>query len=98
MAAVCRNGSGNLLAEHGTIVHQKISCHTFCNQNEENFPLTQSVEEKSCETLLPLMESDEVPFLTQTEECWQENIDWMSESGLIDKKVDVSDVMVNLQE
>ena len=68
------------------------------NQNEENFPLTQSVEEKSCETLLPLMESDEVPFLTQTEECWQENIDWMSESGLIDKKVDVSDVMVNLQE
>ena len=63
------------------------------NQNEENFPLTQSVEEKSCETLLPLMESDEVPFLTQTEECWQENIDWMSESGLIDKKVDVSDVM-----
>lgn len=25
----CRNGSGNLLAEHGTIVHQKISCHTF---------------------------------------------------------------------
>ncbi len=26
------------------------------NQNEENFPLTQSVEEKSCETLLPLME------------------------------------------
>lgn len=68
------------------------------NQNEENFPLTQSVEEKSCETLLPLMESDEVPFLTQTEECWQENIDWMSKSGLIDKKVDVSDVMVNLQE
>ena len=68
------------------------------NQNEENFPLTQSGEEKSCETLLPLMESDEVPFLTQTEECWQENIDWMSESGLIDKKVDVSDVMVNLQE
>lgn len=56
------------------------------------------MEEKSCETLLPLMESDEVPFLTQTEECWQENIDWMSESGLIDKKVDVSDVMVNLQE
>ncbi|MFQ8840175.1 MAG: hypothetical protein ACLR8P_03595 [Clostridium fessum] len=35
----------------------------------------------------------EVPFLTQTEECWQENIDWMSESGLIDQKVDVSDVM-----
>lgn len=68
------------------------------NQNEENFPLTQSVEEKSCETLLPLMETEEVPFLTQTEECWQENIDWMLESGLIDQKVEVSDVMVDLGE
>lgn len=68
------------------------------NQNEENFPLTQSVEEKSCETLLPLMETEDVPFLTQTEECWQENIDWMLESGLIDQKVEVSDVMVDLGE
>mgnify|MGYP000096167286 FL=1 len=68
------------------------------NQNEENFPLTQSVEEKSCATLLPLMETEDVPFLTQTEECWQENIDWMLESGLIDQKVEVSDVMVDLGE
>jgi len=68
------------------------------NQNEENFPLTQSVEEKSCETLLPLMETEDAPFLTQTEECWQENIDWMLESGLIDQKVEVSDVMVDLGE
>ena len=68
------------------------------NQNEENFPLTQSVEEKSCETLLPLMETEDVPFLTQTEEGWQENIEWMLESGLIDQKVEVSDVMVDLGE
>lgn len=68
------------------------------NQNEENFPLTQSVEEKSCDTLLPLMETEDVSFLTQTEECWQENIDWMYKSGLIDQKVEVSDVMANLPE
>ncbi len=63
------------------------------NQNEANFPLTQSVEEQSCETLLPLMETENAEFLSQTEECWQENIDWMLENGLIDKSVDVSDVM-----
>ena len=66
------------------------------NQNEENFPLTQSVEEKSCETLLPLMESDEVPFLTQTEECWQENIDWLKSVGMIENTFDPSEVMVDL--
>ena len=63
------------------------------NQNEANFPLTQSVEEKSCETLLPLMETADAEFLSQTEECWQENIDWMLENGLIDQNVDVADVM-----
>lgn len=63
------------------------------NQNEANFPLTQSVEEKSCETLLPLMETADAEFLSQTEECWQENIDWMLENGLIDQDVDVADVM-----
>ena len=44
------------------------------------------------------METKDVPFLTQTEECWQENIDWMLGSGLIDQKVEVSDVMVDLGE
>ena len=44
------------------------------------------------------METEDAPFLTQTEECWQENIDWMLESGLIDQKVEVSDVMVDLGE
>ena len=63
------------------------------NQNEENFPLTQSVEEQSCATLIPLMETEDAAFLTQTDECWQENIDWMLENELIDKAVDVSDVM-----
>ena len=63
------------------------------NQNEENFPLTQSVEEQSCATLIPLMETEDAAFLTQTDECWQENIDWMLENQLINKAVDVSDVM-----
>ena len=63
------------------------------NQNEANFPLTQSVEEQSCKTLLPLMETADAEFLSQTEECWQENIDWMLENGLIDQNVDVADVM-----
>ncbi|MCI7263919.1 MAG: ABC transporter substrate-binding protein [Clostridium sp.] len=66
------------------------------NQSEENFPLSRTVEEKSCQTLLPLMETENAEFLSQTEECWQENIDWMYENGLIDEKVEVSDVMAVL--
>lgn len=68
------------------------------NQNEENFPLTQSVEEQSCATLLPLMATDDAAFLSMTDDCWQQNIDWMLANGLIDQSVEVSDVMVNLGE
>lgn len=66
------------------------------NQSEENFPLSESVETQSCETLLPLMETEEAPFLTQTAENWQENIDWMLANGLIDRPLEVSEVMAEL--
>lgn len=66
------------------------------NQDEANFALDPDVEKKSCETLLPLMETADAKFLSQTEACWQENIDWMYDEGLISAKPEVSDVMVTI--
>ncbi|MDQ0151883.1 putative hydroxymethylpyrimidine transport system substrate-binding protein [Moryella indoligenes] len=66
------------------------------NQNEENFPLSPDVERKSAEILLPLMEQEDAPFLSQTEACWQQNIDWMYEQGLIERKPEPGELMVNL--
>lgn len=66
------------------------------HQNAENFPLTESVEQQSLEVLLPKMASDEVPFLSQSDACWQENIDWMLAQGLIDRAVDLDEVRVDL--
>ncbi len=67
------------------------------NQNEENFPLSETVERKSMATLLPMMETDEVSFLTQSDACWQENIDWMFSQGLINEKPALDDVRVNIE-
>ena len=69
----------------------------LANQNEENFPLSETVERKSMETLLPMMETAEASFLSQSDECWQENIDWMEAQGLIDSKPALDDVRVNLE-
>lgn len=66
------------------------------NQSAENFPLSETVERQSMQTLLPLMETQEAAFLTQTDECWQKNIDWMRAQGLIEGDVTVEDVRVNL--
>lgn len=67
------------------------------NQNEENFPLSETVEKKSCAALLPLMETSDAEFLSQSDDCWDENIDWMLKSGLIDKSVAADDVRANIE-
>ena len=66
------------------------------NQNEENFPLSETVERQSMETLLPMMETADARFLSQTEECWQKNIDWLYDSGLIQTRVEPAQVMAEL--
>ena len=68
----------------------------LANQNEENFPLSETVERKSVEVLLPMMETADAAFLSQSDECWQENIDWMLEQGLISETVALDEVRVNL--
>ncbi len=66
------------------------------NQNAENFPLSETVERQSMTMLLPLMETDAAPFLSQRAEVWQKNIDWLYDQGLISEKPAVSDLMVTL--
>ncbi|MDO5133660.1 MAG: ABC transporter substrate-binding protein [Eubacteriales bacterium] len=66
------------------------------NQNEENFPLSPAVEAKSAAVLLPRMETEDAPFMTQTAENWQENIQWMYDRGLISRIPEVHEVMVDL--
>ena len=68
------------------------------NQNVENFPLTESVEKKSFDVLLPIMEKDGAPFLSQSAAVWQENIDWLASTGMISSTFDPSEVMVDLLE
>lgn len=62
-------------------------------QNAENFPLTLSVEQQSMDVLLPTMETEDAPFLSQSADVWQKNIDWLYERGLIAEKVEVEDVV-----
>ena len=66
------------------------------NQNEENFPLSESVEKKSLEILIPVMETDTEPFLSQDTKVWQENIDWLVSKGLLQESFDASEIVENL--
>lgn len=67
----------------------------LANQNEENFALDPDVETKSMEILLPLMEGEYDPFLSQDPDCYQKNISWLKENGLIDKDITPDDIIVD---
>lgn len=65
-------------------------------QSADNFPLSETVEKQSMQILLPAMEHEDAPFLSQKQEVWQTDIDWLFENGLIDSKPAVTDVMIDL--
>lgn len=67
------------------------------HQNSENFPLSETVERQSVETLLPIMEMDGKPFLSQDAAVWEENINWLYEQGLSNEKLPVEDFMAEIK-
>lgn len=67
------------------------------NQNAENFPLSESVEKKSFDTLIPVMETKDAQFLSQDTKVWQDNIDWLAKKGLLKKSFNASEVVENLK-
>lgn len=87
----CQKGFADFKNDTDTVLQVLLD-----NQDESNFPLDPDVEKQSCQTLLPLMETEDAPFLSQSETCWQENIDWMYDEGLISSKPDVSEVMATI--
>lgn len=53
----------------------------------DQFPLSETVEKESLEILLPLMETPQNKFLTQTKKIWENNVNWLYENGIIQKKL-----------
>lgn len=56
-------------------------------QAVDQFPLSETVERESLEILLPIMETLQNKFLTQTKKVWENNVNWLYENGIIQKKL-----------
>lgn len=62
----------------------------------ENVKLVPEVEKQSLELLLPAMELVEGTFFQQEGRIWQDSADWMYENKILDERVSVSNLLVNL--
>ena len=67
-------------------------------QEAEQFPLSRNVEKQSTDILLSFMFDGDTPFLHQDKKVWQENIDWLYEQKIINRKIDAEEMFVNLYE
>ena len=56
-------------------------------QAVDQFPLSETVEKESLEILLPIMETPQNKFLTQTKKIWENNVNWLYENGIIQKNL-----------
>ena len=65
----------------------------LAKQEADQFPLSRNVETQSINILLPIMKEEGVPFLHQDAEVWQENINWLYDHKIIDKKVDANEML-----
>lgn len=65
-------------------------------QEADQFPLTESVEKQSLDILLPLMETGNAPFLSQKKEVWENNINWLYDKKIINKKLPPETFFINL--
>ena len=53
----------------------------------DQFPLSENVEKQSLDILLPIMETSNSKFLTQENNIWENNIDWLYNNSIITKKL-----------
>ena len=58
----------------------------------ESFPLDSEIEKKSLEILIPLMENESGQFLSQDEENWTKNIEWLKDKNLLKGEVKAKDL------
>ena len=66
------------------------------DHENDSFPLDKEIEAESLAVLLPLMDSEKLPFGYQETESWEAVIDWLVERKVIEEKYDVKDVFENI--
>ena len=74
----------------------EVGLQVLLDHENESFPLDKEIEAESLEILLPLMDSENLPFGYQEEESWEAVIDWLVDKKVIEEKYDTKDVFENI--
>ena len=68
----------------------------LAKQEADQFPLTRNVEKQSIDILLPVMKQKAIPFLHHDSKVWEENINWLYDNKIIERKISPEEMYINL--
>ena len=66
------------------------------DSQNDSYPLDSETEKKSLDILLPLMETSDGEFLSQSSDNFTSNIDWLTQTGILKNKVNADDVFTEI--
>lgn len=79
-----------------TMEHPAEALQFLLDEQSQDFPLDAEIEQQSLSILLPLMDAGTESFGTQTEQSWQEVINWLVEHGQLTEAIHAKDAFRNL--
>ena len=87
----CQRGFADMKADEDAALELIMS-----SMNTADNPLDEVQQRESYEILIPLMETEEAPFLSMDGQVWQKIMEWMVDTGQMNKEVDVANVISNI--
>ena len=66
------------------------------SKSSEEYALTEEVEREGFNVLLPIMETEEAPFLSMDNEVWSNLMSWMQTTGQLEKTADPAEFVVDV--
>ena len=85
----CERGFEDMKADEDAALELIMS-----SMNSDDNPLDEEQQRESYRILMERMETEEEPFLSMSEDKWQDIIDWMYDAELISEKPSAADVTV----
>lgn len=86
----CKKGFDDMAAD------PEYALELIMSKSCEEYALTEEVERAGMEVLLPIMQTEDAPFLSMEDEVWTELMTWMCEKGLIPEVADPSEFVTDV--
>ncbi len=86
----CKKGFDDMAAD------PEAALTLIMSMSDEEYALKEDVEREGLNVLLPIMESEDTPFLSMEDEVWTKLMSWMHETEQIDRVVEPSEFVVDV--